>query len=457
MYKKLLNTFIFTISIFMLGIVIVNASECKLMPTADNGSYSTVDEFNERSDSERVIPSDQKLSCKYNNYEDTETQSSHIESYYNGNDDEKYVYVYEITESKNGGTKKTRMLACYTPSADQGIPRVFYDTFDIYVSGESLLGAQGSHATGFAADFSSSCAAYAGMAYYPSDDAPSFYYNTGAEAIVDENVKVGSIAETGEGFTRRVGFNPAEVKNLYELYGKTKQKRTYEKNSEKYEKNLCNMPATLKTLRILSYIIMIARYVAVLLLIIFLTIDIGKVAINDGDFKKIQKSVMVRIGVAVAIFFIPVIVNAFVHMVSKNEDSAFHNCSVCFFKDKFNSYNECEKKIEELGEKVENSFIGNDLDKICTDPDKNGYNDDKAKACGNVPDQRCTDEWVNSHSASDYVIKCKCNNDDYNGYNEKIATGCKSLQNTMPAEYEKCIAGYKSSHQKYIDDCISNN
>ena len=397
--------------------------------------------------------------CKYNTYEDNSDHKAHIEIYSIGSDSSTQYFIYRVIEPKNGGSNQIRMMACYNPSfrGEQIVP---VDTYDIW-SNETPINGK-SNANYFLGDFRTSCPAYAGVktANFVEPEtqqtvtASTFYY--GAQgSVAGDNVRVGTVSEVGDGYTKRIGFNPATVKSLAELYGKTKQKKTYVKNSEKYEKNLCNMPATLKTLRVLSYIIMIGRYVAVLLLMIFLTLDVYKCFINDGDFKKIQKSVIIRISCAVAIFFIPVIVNSFAHLVSKNEDSAFHNCSVCFFKDKFNSYNECEKKIEELGEKVENSFVGDALDKKCTDPDRNGYNDARKTACVGVPDQQCMVEWDKSHPATKYVVTCKCANDDFNGYNDKVYSGCHSLQNTMPAEYEKCVAGYKSSHQKYVDECIT--
>ena len=371
MYKKTIKSLFVMLISFVLCMTFSSASECTYIENEDDPNYSTVDQFNEGNENEHTIPSDQKMICKYNTYEDNSDHKAHIEIYFIGSDSSTQYFIYRVIEPKNGGSNKIRMMACYNPSfrGEQIVP---VDTYDIW-SNETPINGK-SNANYFLGDFRTSCPAYAGVktANFVEPEtqetvtASTFYYGTQG-SVAGDNVRVGTVSEVGDGYTKRIGFNPATVKSLAELYGKTKQKKTYVKNSEKYEKNLCNMPATLKTLRVLSYIIMIGRYVAVLLLMIFLTLDVYKCFINDGNFKKIQKSIIIRISCAVAIFFIPVIVNSFVHLVSTNEDSAFHNCSVCFFKDKFNSYNECEKKIEELGEDLENLKLNTSIAALMSD------------------------------------------------------------------------------------------
>lgn len=115
-------------------------------------------------------------------------------------------------------------------------------------------------------------------------------------------------------------------------------------------KNFCENDGSLKVLKILREVIHIIKICIPIVLIILGSIEFGKaVASKDDDaVGKTFKNLMVKVGIGVAIFFVPVIVDSIVNNVNKYDalKNTFVNCQVCFFGDENHSYDTCNTVIK---------------------------------------------------------------------------------------------------------------
>lgn len=107
--------------------------------------------------------------------------------------------------------------------------------------------------------------------------------------------------------------------------------------NEIQEFNFCERSEVLKVLRVLGYVIYVAKLVIPLLLIIFGSIDFGKAVLSSDDkaIKEAGGTLVRRFIAAVIVFLLPTILNLLLDLVynyeSFKENESFKKCTECIF------------------------------------------------------------------------------------------------------------------------------
>ncbi len=103
------------------------------------------------------------------------------------------------------------------------------------------------------------------------------------------------------------------------------------------EFSFCEREEILKVLRVLGYVIYVAKLVIPLLLIIFGSIDFGKAVLSSDDkaIKEAGGTLVRRFIAAVIVFLLPTILNLLLDLVynyeSFKENESFKKCTECIF------------------------------------------------------------------------------------------------------------------------------
>ena len=95
---------------------------------------------------------------------------------------------------------------------------------------------------------------------------------------------------------------------------------------------------SLKTLKIVHYLLVIAKIIVPLLLIVLGSVEFGKASLsgNADDLEKVIQSFIKKLVVGLAIFLIPTIVDSLVGLAQSKKDvedvktGDFSKCAACF-------------------------------------------------------------------------------------------------------------------------------
>lgn len=253
--------------------------------------------------------------------------------------------------------------------------------------------------------------------------------------------------------------------------------------------NLCTHSATLKVLKIARKLIQIIKILVPLALIVMGTIECVKAVISqDQDsLSKAFKSITKKVFIGMAIFFIPLLIDAVVNLITDydkkfGDDSNFYACKVCFFGDKDLTLNTCNQFITSLtGEEFDSE--GNPVDdkntsvKKCDQVQENGYADYALSQCtvyGERDDNCIWDLYQNTTLKNSYVQRCKCENrfylethkisicSDKNGNVDGTCLRNIMLFNDAAIKQCKCMDNvyngvYKVAYERSVYECKSEN
>lgn len=107
--------------------------------------------------------------------------------------------------------------------------------------------------------------------------------------------------------------------------------------NEIQEFKFCERSEVLKVMRVLGYVIYVAKIVVPLLLIIFGSLDFGKAVISSDDraIKEAGGTLVRRFIAAIIVFLLPTILNLLLDLVydieSVKENPDFKKCTECIF------------------------------------------------------------------------------------------------------------------------------
>jgi len=500
MCKKLINTFIFTFLFLIIFTCPAKALLCTIEGNPDQTAstenpnvHGLVDWWNARlikngvqeTDKDRYERQKKELSkltliCNYSNYTDTSSFSQHVEIYKDTDPSAGNQYFIVRRQQNNGVEEEIRMFYCYNQKPDSqrsngiDLPSVdpeYYDDYQqqVHYFGDGEVDETSEARSGISSSLNSNiCPAYAGITGYEIDGINLTALVFGTKSLAYD-YPAGTCSGVAEGFSCNAGMTKegdiVKIDPVEKYVPKTnnKEKKTYIVKTEKYEKNVCNMVSTLRFLRVARIFLQIGRIMVPLILIIMLTVDVYKcMIVNAGDFAKIKNKVIIRSSIALAIFFIPTIINVLVNLAPNNNDKPFHYCKVCFFGDEFNSLRECEDIIANSSKYVyDTQYDVSGVEDKCTDNAKNGYNEALKKECG-IDDKSskystCASKFKSEHKPYDYYNTCRCSDKDFNGYNYDLKKACDSQQNNSTA-YNECVKGFKrqgKAEKEHYDDCIA--
>lgn len=102
------------------------------------------------------------------------------------------------------------------------------------------------------------------------------------------------------------------------------------------ELHFCEYAGTLRTMKIIGYMILIVKILVPILLIAFAIIDLFKVVLSgkSEDITKSASTILKRVVAGFVVYLIPTALNYVFNTLISNDESNFQACTVCLFDTK---------------------------------------------------------------------------------------------------------------------------